>query len=180
MSINESRQGRYKSCVILAEIMHFHEQPRRRNSQRRFAALRHPIFFFFFSLSFINSSPIDNRPGLSFPFRINGNESLFIFPRAFRIPIIATFIATRDSTRATSSLLLLRLLTVADPSFSQSRRCALLRRDTVERMPRYSITRLLLLSVPLFPSRNNPARHLVSTIRLDEPVFNRSDATRFT
>ena len=171
MSINESRQGRYKSCVILAEIMHFHEQPRRRNSQRRFAALRHP---------FINSSPIDNRPGLSFPFRINGNESLFIFPRAFRIPIIATFIATRDSTRATSSLLLLRLLTVADPSFSQSRRCALLRRDTVERISRYSITRLLLLSVPLFPSRNNPARHLVSTIRLDEPVFNRSDATRFT
>lgn len=71
MSINESRQGRYKSYVILAEIMHFHEHSRPRNSQRRFA-LRHPILFFFF----INNSPINNdQPFLSFP---NQRERIII------------------------------------------------------------------------------------------------------
>lgn len=56
---------------------------------------------------------------LSFPFRTNGNELLFVFLCTFRydrIPI--DFIATRDSTRA-SSLLRFGLLTVAD-SRSQS------------------------------------------------------------
>lgn len=116
MSINESRQGRYKSYVILAEIMHFHEHSRPRNSQRRFA-LRHPILFFFFFLLITLRSTMTS---LSFPFRTNGNELLFIFLCTFRydrIPI--DFIATRDSTRASSSLLRFGLLTVAD-SRSQS------------------------------------------------------------
>ena len=80
MSINESRQGRYKSCVILAEIMHFHEQPRRRNSQRRFAALRHPIFFFFFLSPLLTA--LRSTIGQAFPFlsESTGTNHYLSFP----------------------------------------------------------------------------------------------------
>lgn len=104
---------------------------------------------------------------LSFPFRTNGNELLFVFLCTFRydrIPI--DFIATRDSTRASSSLLRFGLLTVADSRSQSEMRVATSRYRWTDNTDIWSADSFCL-----------PCSLL--GIRLDEPVFNRSDGSSY-
>lgn len=103
MSINESRQGRYKSCVIPARRDYAFSRTlaTRRNSQR----LASSHFFF------INNSPIDNSPA-SFLSKRARERIVFIFlspPLSPPFPPSIRLLADRappiSSTRDSLSLL---------------------------------------------------------------------------